>query len=412
MIINREKYHFEEITHLVDSTFGADRVFREIVGTFTGETVRTTIKHSDRFVILRADIDKRLAGTITVRIRPGEYHLMYLAVVEAFRGRGVATGLLEYIFDSFPGRVSKIICKTSIESFYLRFGFERVGETLTGMTVMERKPSIYSVDDPIIYPMLSNQHWEGSNVVIVDSYHKAERMYGQIYKGREIIINHLRGTPTVLNKASLAALALDFYPESSFHGRYNMIHAHEKHKVIKPVSDLMCAGVGIVQPGAKIYYTAGNSRCISQEFIPPHLDKDGYKYDLMTRVYISAAGVYWLHNGVFKRRCLEPFNPHHITFANATRFESRWSLAQKSQKMISDIEHVLETLFAKTFEKLFCGVYSGFQVIDIVMMYDEHEKLWLMDCNNTVLDDDGLRERILNARLKEVYEGMTKINLT
>lgn len=412
MNISREKYHFEEITHLVDVAFDSDQKFREIVGTFTGDTVRTTIRHSDRFVVLRAEIDKRLAGTITVRIRPGEYHLMYLTVAQPFRGRGVANGLMEYIFDSFPGRVYRLVCEPVMEFMYRKFGFEEVGKTLSGMIVMERNPERYSIEDIKVCRLVGNQAWEGSHVVLTDSCYKAERVYEHVYSGREVIVNHLRGVSSVLNKASLAALALDFYPESSFHGRYNTIHAVDNHKVIKSISSEDAGvGVGIVQPGAKIYYTAGNSKCISQDFISPHLDKDGYKYDLMTRVYVSAAGVFWLTD-IFQRRCLEVFNPGFINFANATRFEDDgWNIVDKTHKMISDMEQVIQTLFSKTFEKLFCGVYSGFQTLDIITMYDVHEKLWLMECHNTVLEDEDLTRRVLNARLRECYEGMTKISI-
>lgn len=341
--ISVEDKYFEEISHLVTGAFGegddsVKRPFREIVGTFTGETVRTVIKHSDKFVILKAEVDGNLAGTVTVRVRTSEYFIMYLVVSERFRGGGVARELMEHIFDRFPGRTIRISCSNDLKVVYSKFGFREISKTLSGTLIMER----------------------GYETIIP--------------KGS----GELPNTERLLNKASLASLDLDFYPETHFHGRYNTIHAVDKYKIIKPLDKYLGAGVGIIQPGAMTYYTAGNS--ISQNLIPPHLDEGGYKYDIMTRVLVSASGTFWIQEDTFKRRCLEKFDKEHISFSNTSRLSS-WSRLEAVGKLSEDLLHIIQTLFTKVYDKLFGYDYSNHQIISLIMMYDEDEKLWLLECN-------------------------------
>lgn len=339
MEISTEYRQFDEINHLVSCEFGENNgSFREIVGTITGETVRTVVSPSDKFIILKAEMNGCLAGTVTVRVRTLEYFIMYLVVSRNFRRMGVARKLLEHVFERFPGRVTRISCMDELQGMYAKFGFREISQTLSGIRIMERDPTTTS---------------EPSSAGKLPYAHK------------------------FLNKASLATLDLDFYPESHFHGRYNMIHAIEEYKIIKPVGGSSGAGVGILQPGAKTYYSADN--CISQAMISPHLDEGGYKYDIMTRVFVSDSGTTWMHEETFKRRCLERFDKNHISFANTSRLSS-WSKFEIDDKTFGDIGNIIQNLITRVYDKLFGDDYSHHQMITLVMMYEDNGKLWLLEC--------------------------------
>lgn len=340
--IGPETRYFEEICHLVSEELGDDslkRPFREIVGTFTGETIRTVIGHSDKFVILKAEVEGKLVGTVTVRVRTNEYFVMYLVVSKRFRKMGVATALMKHVFGRFPGRVTRLSCMEDLKDMYTKFGFGEISKTLSGILIMERSGEILS------------------------------RAVG----------GELPYTERFLNKASLATLDLDFYPETEFHGRYNMIHAVDTYKIIKSAEWRSQTGVGILQSGAKTYHTAGN--CISQNIIWPLLDNDGYKADISVRVFVSASGVEWIRGETFRRRCLDPFDKTRVSFSNISR-TTPWERIDADEDTTRDIETIIKTLFEKVYNKLFGTDYSKSQCIDLLMTYDDSKKLWLLGCSS------------------------------
>jgi len=408
-MISREYHHFEEISHLISQTIGLDTYIREVIDSFSNNGFRTVIKHTDKFVVLKSMMDGRLAGTVTVRIRPSEYYIMYLAVAKPFRKRGIARSLINYIMTSFPHRKFKLSCEEGLISMYKKFDFREVGRSMAGLVYMERGPMNYPIENPCIYDIDHSDEdtWEKSDIIISNFECAVRHMYGLSNNGREVIFNHLPNTHRVLNKASLSSLDLDFYPETRFYGRYSTIHSEMEYRIMKPVDKFAQMGIALLQPGAKTN-TIGN--CVVQKLIPPMLDSNGYKWDIVTKIYVSAAGAFWIPDETVTRRCHEPYNVNHLNLSNVIRISKKETRKISPDTNLSDdILHVARRVFTKVHEKLFGDVYSGFQVLDLTVIYDNNGKMWLMDFSNTINPDESLVNIALEARLRNNYERLIKI---
>lgn len=77
--------------------------------------------------ILAVDEQDRVIGCGQVKPhKDGSLELASIAVVPAWRGRGVASRIIENLLSKYPGRLY-LTCGTSLEPFYERFGFKTIG---------------------------------------------------------------------------------------------------------------------------------------------------------------------------------------------------------------------------------------------------------------------------------------------
>jgi hypothetical protein len=200
---------------------------------------------------------------------------------------------------------------------------------------------------------------------------------------------------------------MDFYPDTKFYGRYSTIHSENGYRIMKPVDKYSQMGIALLQPGAKTN-TIGN--CVVQKLIPPMLDSNGYKWDIVTKIYVSAAGAFWIPDETVTRRCYEPYNVNHLNLSNVIRISKKETRKiSPDTKLSNDILHVARGVFSKVYEKLFGDVYSGFQLLDLTVLYDSGGKMWLMDCSNTINPSDSLINIALEARLRNNHESFIRI---
>jgi ribosomal protein S18 acetylase RimI-like enzyme len=86
------------------------------------------------------EVDGSLAGRLYVHRRPDEIRLIDIALLPAFRGRGIGTGLLTRLFDEAASRDVPITIHVEISnparSLYERLGFVAEGEQ--GLYVLMR----------------------------------------------------------------------------------------------------------------------------------------------------------------------------------------------------------------------------------------------------------------------------------
>lgn len=78
--------------------------------------------HWERF-ILAVDGAGIMVGCGQVKLHgDGSHELASIAVVEAWRGKGVASAIIHYLMQQGNSRLF-LTCRTSLGSFYQRFGF-------------------------------------------------------------------------------------------------------------------------------------------------------------------------------------------------------------------------------------------------------------------------------------------------
>lgn len=77
--------------------------------------------------ILAVDEQDQVIGCGQVKPhKDGSMELASIAVVPAWRGRGVASQIIENLLLNNPGRLY-LTCRSSLEPFYERFGFKKIG---------------------------------------------------------------------------------------------------------------------------------------------------------------------------------------------------------------------------------------------------------------------------------------------
>jgi ribosomal protein S18 acetylase RimI-like enzyme len=120
---------YTQADQLADLRVQAMRPSLEAVGRFEPDTARARVTGTySAEETMCVEVDGKLAGFITLRMKPDHYYLDHLYIAPAFQNQGLGAELIKRMQASAKQANLPILCIALIESasnrFYKRHGFE------------------------------------------------------------------------------------------------------------------------------------------------------------------------------------------------------------------------------------------------------------------------------------------------